>query len=182
MPSVYRTALGKQIDIDKVRLLNEETVAIGNMRVNARGDELDRSGKIKQSKEDRVVNNRSSNKKYNFVKDEPVVESRAAAANPRPTPVKNNNADLQATIEKLQKELAEKDALLLKQQAEYGKTLREAVADQPLVEEIVEETVEEEPVVLAPKETEEKPLRGGLAAAIQKNLELQSKKTKPKRI
>ena len=182
MPSVYRTALGKQIDIDKVRLMNEETVAIGNMRVNARGDELDRNGQVKKTK-DQVMAEAYNRKGYNMVRDEPVgekIENKQA----KPERSSNKVADvdtrkLQATIEQLQRELDEKNKQLEASAKEkVGKSLREAIADQP----VVEETVEEEPVVLAPKETEDKPLRGGLAAAIQKNMELQTKKTKPKRI
>ena len=40
MANVYRTNRGKMVDIDKVKLMNEETIAVGNMRVNARGDVL----------------------------------------------------------------------------------------------------------------------------------------------
>jgi hypothetical protein len=46
MSKTYRSALGKQIDMDSLRLANEETIAIGNMKVNARGDELGPGGKI----------------------------------------------------------------------------------------------------------------------------------------
>lgn len=46
MGKTYRTALGKVIDMDNLRLANEETIAIGNMKVNARGDELGPGGKI----------------------------------------------------------------------------------------------------------------------------------------
>ena len=38
--------MGKPIDIDNIRLANEDTIAIGNMRVNARGDELGFSGQV----------------------------------------------------------------------------------------------------------------------------------------
>jgi hypothetical protein len=43
---IYRTALGKAVDIDAIRLANEEVIAVGNMRVNARGDELGNGGKV----------------------------------------------------------------------------------------------------------------------------------------
>lgn len=46
MAKSYRSALGKNIDMDTLRLANEETIAIGNMKVNARGDELGPGGKI----------------------------------------------------------------------------------------------------------------------------------------
>lgn len=50
MKKVYRTAMGKQVDMDSLRLMNEETIALGNMKVNARGDELGAGGKIVKSR------------------------------------------------------------------------------------------------------------------------------------
>lgn len=46
MKKVYRSALGRSIDMDQIRLVNEEVIAVGNMRVNARGDELGPGGEI----------------------------------------------------------------------------------------------------------------------------------------
>jgi hypothetical protein len=43
---VYRTAQGKIIDFDAIATQNEETIAIGNQKVNARGDQLGPGGKI----------------------------------------------------------------------------------------------------------------------------------------
>jgi hypothetical protein len=40
MKRTYRTAQGKMIDLDGLILTNEQTIAVGNMNVNARGDEL----------------------------------------------------------------------------------------------------------------------------------------------
>jgi hypothetical protein len=48
---VYTTANGKRINIDAVISQNEESIAIGNMRVNARGDELGPGGRIERTKE-----------------------------------------------------------------------------------------------------------------------------------
>lgn len=42
----YRTTHGKVLDIDKLRLVNEKTIAVGNMKVNARGDQLGQGGEI----------------------------------------------------------------------------------------------------------------------------------------
>jgi hypothetical protein len=42
----YKTAQGKTIDIEKLRLVNEKTIAVGNMKVNARGDQLGQGGQI----------------------------------------------------------------------------------------------------------------------------------------
>jgi hypothetical protein len=44
------SAKGRSIDIDKVKLANEETVAVGNMRVNARGDQLGAGNKVVASR------------------------------------------------------------------------------------------------------------------------------------
>ena len=49
---IYRTANGKMIDMDLLRQRNELTPAVGNARVNARGDELGPGGKIVRSRED----------------------------------------------------------------------------------------------------------------------------------
>ena len=46
MAKIYRTALGRTIDMDSLRLSNEETIAVGNMKVNARGDELGPGGEV----------------------------------------------------------------------------------------------------------------------------------------
>ena len=46
MANVRRTAMGDGIDMDMLRLANENTIAIGNMKVNARGDQLGPGGKV----------------------------------------------------------------------------------------------------------------------------------------
>ena len=43
---IYRSANGKQIDLDALVSRNELTPAVSNVRVNARGDELGPGGKI----------------------------------------------------------------------------------------------------------------------------------------
>lgn len=50
--SVYRSAMGKSIDIDSLRISNEELIAVGNMRVNARGDELGPGGIVLRTREE----------------------------------------------------------------------------------------------------------------------------------
>lgn len=49
---VYKTMQGKQIDMDLLRQRNELTPAVGNAKVNARGDELGAGGKIVRKKEE----------------------------------------------------------------------------------------------------------------------------------
>jgi len=49
---IYRTMQGKEIDMGKLVNQNEMTVAVGNMRVNARGDRLGAGGKVVQTREE----------------------------------------------------------------------------------------------------------------------------------
>ena len=41
-----RTAMGKMVDLDALQLANEGVIAVGNMKTNARGDELGPGGKV----------------------------------------------------------------------------------------------------------------------------------------
>jgi hypothetical protein len=50
--TVYRSANGREVDMDKLRLQNETAMAVGNAKVNARGDELGPGGKIIRKRED----------------------------------------------------------------------------------------------------------------------------------
>jgi len=55
----YKTAQGKTLDMGKLMLQNEKTRAVGNMKVNARGDEVDDMNNVIRSKPEQV------NKQYN---------------------------------------------------------------------------------------------------------------------
>ena len=48
----YKSMQGKSIDMDLLRQKNELTPAVGNAKVNARGDELGAGGKIVKKRED----------------------------------------------------------------------------------------------------------------------------------
>ena len=50
MGQKVKSANGKIVDIDSLRLMNERTIAVGNMKVNARGDQLGQGGKIIQTR------------------------------------------------------------------------------------------------------------------------------------
>lgn len=47
---VYKTAQGKILDMGKITLQNEKIRAVGNMKVNARGDEVDDMNNVIRSK------------------------------------------------------------------------------------------------------------------------------------
>jgi hypothetical protein len=50
MGNLYKSARGKMIDMDKIKLANEDAIAVGNMKVNARGDLLGAGGKVTQGR------------------------------------------------------------------------------------------------------------------------------------
>jgi len=58
---VYKTMQGKTIDMDLLRQRNELTPAVGNARVNARGDELGAGGQIIKKREDVMKEHYKSN-------------------------------------------------------------------------------------------------------------------------
>jgi hypothetical protein len=51
---LYRTMQGRMVDIEKLRASNENVRAVGNMRVNARGDIVGASGQIVKTKEEQM--------------------------------------------------------------------------------------------------------------------------------
>lgn len=56
---IYKTALGKSVDMGKLSMQHEKVRAVGNMKVNARGDMIDDMNRVISSKTDQV------NKQYN---------------------------------------------------------------------------------------------------------------------
>jgi hypothetical protein len=46
MAITHRTSRGEPVDMDMLRLANESVIAVGNMKTNARGDELGPGGKV----------------------------------------------------------------------------------------------------------------------------------------
>lgn len=50
----YKTAMGKTVDMGSLRLQNESVRAVGNMKVNARGDIVDDMNRVISKKTDQV--------------------------------------------------------------------------------------------------------------------------------
>ena len=48
---MYRTMQGRMVDVEKLRSMNENVRAIGNMSVNARGDVIGQGGQVIKPKE-----------------------------------------------------------------------------------------------------------------------------------
>jgi len=52
MARIVRSMRGKEVDMEKLNLKNETTPAVGNMKVNARGDEIGKGGKVVRTREE----------------------------------------------------------------------------------------------------------------------------------
>ena len=75
---VYRTAQGKMVDLGALQLRNENVRAVGNMKVNARGDLIDSGNRAIDSRNSQVA--RQYRRQTTNVTDTPVKASAAAAA------------------------------------------------------------------------------------------------------
>jgi len=52
MARTVRSMRGREIDMEKLNLKNETLPAVGNMKVNARGDEIGKGGKVVKTREE----------------------------------------------------------------------------------------------------------------------------------
>ena len=68
----YRSMQGKEVDMDKLMRQNELMPAIGNVKVNARGDELGPGGRIVRKREDIIAEYYENNPKAVPDKVEPI--------------------------------------------------------------------------------------------------------------
>jgi hypothetical protein len=52
---IYKTMQGREVDLEAIRSKNELTVAVGNVQMNARGDQLGKGGKVIKKREEVVA-------------------------------------------------------------------------------------------------------------------------------
>jgi hypothetical protein len=69
---IYRSAQGKSIDLGTIMLQNETVRAVGNMKVNARGDKLDNNNRVIETKPRQI---QRQNARATNVSDTPVQTS-----------------------------------------------------------------------------------------------------------
>jgi hypothetical protein len=72
----YRSMQGKEVDMDKLMRQNELMPAIGNIKVNARGDELGPGGRIVRKREDIIAEYYENNPKAIPDRIEPIPEKK----------------------------------------------------------------------------------------------------------
>lgn len=91
MGKVYRSAQGKMVDVDAMRLRNEETIAVGNMKVNARGDELGPGGIVVKTRNELMDDYYKSNAVY-------TKETSGANSTNKSTALDDDFSDMDPTI------------------------------------------------------------------------------------
>ena len=96
----HRTAMGKTIDMAALTAKNEKTRAVGNMKVNARGDTIDAQGRIIRTATAKV--NDSYNKTVGNRSAQPVRNKQKVAAPPPPS----SSIDL-SQLNEIERELEE---------------------------------------------------------------------------
>jgi hypothetical protein len=127
--------MGKAVDMDGLRLSNEEAVAVGNMKVNARGDELGSGGEIAREKKEVMSEYYKNNAIYTEERVDQIrntnarAGARLTAEGPDPdvfqNPVPHNSQN--STVDPLLAELAQEDARA--EDAPPSKNLRGSLAD-----------------------------------------------------
>jgi hypothetical protein len=87
---VYRTAQGKMVDLGALQLRNENVRAVGNMKVNARGDLIDSGNRAIDTRNRQVA--RQYSRQTTNVSNEPVRSSQSSPITV-PTPPEDFDED-----------------------------------------------------------------------------------------
>jgi hypothetical protein len=163
---VYKSAQGKSVDLGTIILQNEHVRAVGNMKVNARGDKLDSNNCVIETKPRQIQ--KQNERTTTTVSTAPVYSSskkvRAVAPDIQPTPTP---APIVAEAEAVEPILAP------------APVSEPAVTPELVLEPILEPAPVSEPVVVPPPSLE--PVAGGLAEAIARSREIKQSLDKTRR-
>lgn len=140
----HKTALGRPIDMTALIAKNEKVRAVGNMGVNARGDQIDNSGRVVVPNTERVnknysnsVGNRSAQsqpKKQNPNRTQPSQASQTRRIQPIETTIAP--VSVSEPLDQTMEEVLEPVDVIKEQLTEYEKELQEDIEDEIEVEEL----------------------------------------------
>jgi hypothetical protein len=99
----YKTAMGKVVDMAALTAKNEKTRAVGNMKVNARGDTIDAHGRVIRSATAKV--NDSYNKTVGNRSAQPV-RNKPKSSVSTPDPIEKPKIDL-SQLNEIEREIEE---------------------------------------------------------------------------
>lgn len=142
--NIRKTAQGKSINMDNLLLANEQIVAVGNMKVNARGDELGPGGTVTRTRDQVMAEYYASNAVYTKEKVDEQREKEQA--------VRGGQAVEADEIPVLPQDILEQDAIQDEVMADEPK-LRGNLAD------AVAKTAKVDQKLLTPKKTNNGPSR-----------------------
>jgi glycyl-tRNA synthetase (class II) len=142
--NIRKTAQGKSINMDNLLLANETIVAVGNMKVNARGDELGPGGSVLRTRDQVMAEYYASNAVYTKEKVEEQREKEQA--------MRGGQAVQADEVPVLPQDILEQDAIQDEVMAEDTK-LRGNLAD------AVAKTAKVDQKLLTPKKTNSGPSR-----------------------
>jgi len=103
MARKYRTAKGKMIDMEAMRTANERTVASGNMKVNAKGDELGKGGRVVKPVKERAAARHRTVKQTTQASLKKPLENKETKINPDPKPEPTPIEEAELTVETIRK-------------------------------------------------------------------------------
>ena len=197
---VYKSSMGRVVDMGALMLENENTRAVGNMKVNARGDKIDVANKVTETK-NKQVQRHYQRQVTNTTEQVPTTSTKAAkqqhaqkksakekVAKDTNVPVSTSRAGTQRAKEKV----VNKDVLKTEQVEYKLEDLVESLPEIESMEELaeLEATIPElvnDPVIEpiaepAPVEPEKAAIpRGGLAAAMAKSQSVKQELMKTQR-
>jgi len=197
---VYKSAMGRVVDMGALMLENENTRAVGNMKVNARGDKIDVANKVTETK-NKQVQRHYQRQVTNTTEQVPTTSTKAAKQqhaqkkSAKEKVAKDTNVPVASSRGRTQraKEKVVKEDVLETEQVEYKlEDLVEALPEIESMEELAEleakipELVNDpiiEPIAEpAPVEPEKAAIpRGGLAAAMAKSQSVKQELMKTQR-
>ena len=184
----YRTSQGKTVDLGALLLQNENTRAVGNMGVNARGDRIDNSGKVVDSKVQQTK--RQYNKQIGLVDELPATSRRAAAAlvedpvvqQEQPAPAKPRKSSAEKAATKAAKTSTKKTPAAKKTATKKVEPKIREVSPTVLDIEVEENVVPQELVIEPPVVEETAPVAPrGLADAIARARSIKQEQAKTPR-
>lgn len=104
----YKSALGKVVDMSALAAKNERTRAVGNMKVNARGDTIDSLGRVIKPVTAKVNDNYAKtvgNRSAQVQKNSPVQQAKARTQNHSGVNTKIDEAELSAVERDLEESM-----------------------------------------------------------------------------
>ena len=104
--TLYRSMQGKEVDMNKLISQNEMTVAVGNLKTNARGDELGPGGKIAKKREDVIRETTIKVPAQTLIRPKDTQVTKATDTNPA-VPVEKMNKSVPIIKKQIESEGAE---------------------------------------------------------------------------